>query len=53
MILIFLPVIICIFAIGWLMYWVGESKGTQKAKTTTDNITIGAITLEEGKVKVR
>ena len=54
MVIVLLPIFVCIFMIGWLMYWVGEPKGKIKAKKTTEQVTIGAITLEEdGKVRVK
>jgi len=52
MTIVLLPIIVCLFFAGWLMYWVGEPRGNKRAKITTDHITIGAITLEEEK-KVR
>ena len=50
MIALLLPVFVCVFVIGWIMYWVGESATSHKttqAKTVKDNVTIGAIVLEE------
>jgi hypothetical protein len=50
MIALLLPVFVCVFVLGWIMYWVGDSATSQKttqAKTVKDNLTIGAIVHEE------
>jgi flagellar basal body-associated protein FliL len=50
MIALLLPVIVCIFILGWIMYWVGDNSNAQKnrhAKPVKDNVTIGAIVREE------
>lgn len=50
MIALLLPVILCVFVIGWIMYWIGDNASTQKtrqAKPVKDNVTIGAIVMEE------
>lgn len=52
LIILLLPIFVCIFMVGWLMYWTGEPKG--KTKQTTKQLTIGALTLEEnGKVRIK
>lgn len=53
LIILLLPIFVCIFMVGWLMYWTGEPRGKTKHKTT-EQITIGSIILEEnGKIKVK
>ncbi len=52
MTVLLLPVFACMFLLGWVMYWVGDSASPQKnkhtkAKPVKDNITIGVIPLEE------
>jgi flagellar basal body-associated protein FliL len=44
-----LPVILCVFILGWVMYWVGDNSKnkTQPTKASKNNITIGAIVKEE------
>jgi flagellar basal body-associated protein FliL len=49
MIALLLPVIVCVFFLGWIMYWVGGDTKTSKNKSNPekDNVTIGAIVMEE------
>jgi len=49
MIALLLPVIVCVFFLGWIMYWVGDNAKTSKnrAKPVKNNVTIGAIVMEE------
>jgi hypothetical protein len=50
MIALLLPIIVCVFFLGWIMYWVGDTGGAPKrrqAKPVKDKITIGAIVREE------
>ncbi len=50
MIALLLPIIVCVFFLGWIMYLVGDNAGAQKtrhAKPDKDNVEIGAIVMEE------
>lgn len=47
-----LPVIVCIFLVGWAMYITGQSgsgaiKRTRQTKQVKDHVTISAIPFEE------
>ncbi len=45
--ILLLPVILCVFIAGWLLYCIGEPKGTYKTKTANDKITIGGEKIEQ------
>jgi len=40
-----LPIILCVFILGWTMYWLGDTHKTKQK--TKDNITIGPIAETE------
>ncbi len=46
-----LPLVVCLFAIGWVMYVAGQSSSAKpqvkQTKQTKDHVTIGAIPFEE------
>lgn len=41
MIALLLPVIVCVFVLGWVMYWLGDNSGTVKTERT-EVVFIGA-----------
>lgn len=49
--ILLLPIVVCMFAIGWIMYATGrqasERTPQKPAKQAEDHITIGALPLEE------
>ncbi len=50
--ILLLPLVVCLFAVGWIMYVTGQVRSTapQKAEQTKqkeDYLTIGAIPFEE------
>jgi len=49
LIALLLPVIVCVFFLGWIMYWFGGDTKTSKnkSKPAKNNVTIGAIVIEE------
>ena len=51
MLVLLLPVIVFIFVMGWAIYWIGDQqKPNSKKQSSTfkkDNVSIGAINLEE------
>ena len=50
MTILLLPALICIFIIGWCMYWMGDQKRTDKIHhklPKKDNVTIMPIFFEE------